>query len=168
MPLLGTSPVNEVSLQVLPHLQDSTTRVIASTAYTSSNINHLKIRLYTVNGGTESVVTRTGGVVEADVLPDAFSKAITFSNLHYDTDYRIRAYAYKATGVATSDLISDDTASYVDVSVGGTAHPMVASVPVKLLGNTFDSLATSSFNFTNGSYSQGNATMSVGSTTPPD
>ncbi|MBO9541295.1 hypothetical protein J7643_11960 [bacterium] len=152
-PLVGTTGAGDASLSVVTAVQDGQFRTQAPglSPYTKSNINHLVLKLYTLDGSNESPVMRGGVELKAEVGAEVLDEPVTFKNLHPDTTYRIRAFAYKATGEATDDLISTtDTGSYRDVSVGRSLAPSIVSLPVKLINRLFKAEATSSIVVTDG------------------
>ncbi|MBO9541294.1 hypothetical protein J7643_11955 [bacterium] len=163
-PLVGTTGAGDASLSVLAAVQDGQFRTQAPglTPYTKSSINHLVLKLYTWDGATETAVVRGAGEVKVDVGAASLNEPVTFKNLHHDTTYRIRAFAYKATGEATDDLISTtDTGSYRDVSVGRSLAPSIVSLPVKLINRLFKAEATSSIVVTDGDLIHEDETITV-------
>jgi hypothetical protein len=122
--------------------------------YTKANINHLTLKVFTVDGkGNETPAGASGGL-SADLVGSSLAKTsgVKFAHLAANTRYRVRAFAYKASGVATADLISDPKSSLVDVTVGNDDRPTMATIPVKLIDVVFDGLATSSVSIVDGGY----------------
>jgi len=114
----------------------------AVSTYTKSSVNHLNLQLFTVSGLTETPVVISGSTVSLDIPASSLNVPVLFSNLHTATNYRVRAYAYKASGTATSDLISLDASSSLDILVADSDRPTAGKVPVQLIEKTFN--ATSS------------------------
>ena len=115
-------------------------------AYSSADIEHVLIRLYTVSGGVETLVLDgSSNPVQKDVASGSIANAIVFGNLASQTTYRIRAFAYKSPGTAAGDLISTvDASSSVDVVLTNNDRPTLATLPVKLIDRVFDGQATAS------------------------
>lgn len=126
------------TIVVTPQIVAGGTRRLAAvvTNYTSADVNHLGVKLFTLAGGVETLVASD------DVLNADLANPLTFTNLKNDTTYRIRAYAYKTAG--TVDLISLDSTSYVDVSVVRDNAPVLGNLVVQLMDVVFSGEATSS------------------------
>ncbi|MNX75008.1 hypothetical protein D3C86_1064660 [compost metagenome] len=157
---LETSPTAG-ALSVQPRVSEGgyrsqTAAVVAP--YLSGDINHLVIALFKLDNGAETPVVGPGLVpVRKDIEQASLSVPVTFYNLHPNTTYRIRAFAYKATGEATDDLISTtDSASYKDVRVETSLTPSIEQVPVKLINKLFKAEATSSIVVTDGTLTNEN------------
>lgn len=135
--------------------------------YTKASVNHLVLKLFTLSGNTETAVSGAGGSpTTLDLGSAQLSTPITFGNLHANTTYRIRAYAYKNAGTAASDLISTaDADSYVDVTLTDDDRPTMATLQVRLIDVTFSGSATSSqVTVTPGGYSAiGTESIGLGS-----
>lgn len=116
--------------------------------YTAASIQHLLIKLYRYDG-----IEHDLGISQ-DLLNAQLTNPITFANLKANTTYRIKAHAYKATGTAPVDLISDESsASFVDVLVGSDDRPGITTLPVQLINIPFNGQATSSLSIIPGGYS---------------
>ncbi len=140
-----TTPGGNATLSLLPTVQDGGYRAqTVVNAYTQADINHLQVKLFKVVSGSEQEILGTGGTPLMLDLPQAsLSAPVTFSNLNYDTTYRVRSYAYSDAG--TSSLISaTDVGSYVDVTVTRDDRPTLANLPVKLIDRLFYGQATAS------------------------
>lgn len=109
-----------------------------------ATINHLILKLYTVNGSE----TYTG--IQKTIPGAQLGNAVVFAGLKANTTYRIKAYAYSSSDEST--LISiDDVDSYTDITLTSDDRPTIASLKVKLKDVPFDGKATSSIAVTNGS-----------------
>jgi sugar lactone lactonase YvrE len=168
LPFVSTGSRGDLTLAIQPRVQDGSYRSIASTVpvYTTSSIQHVVLKLYDVTAG-ETAVVRNGLPVTADVLGGALGKPVTFSNLHQNTTYRIRAYAYKASGEDAGNKISLDAGSYVDVVVGTDPHPAISSLPIQLTNSLFNGAGTSSIDVVAGGYNAAVPTLTIGPTTAP-
>ncbi|MBO9541297.1 hypothetical protein J7643_11970 [bacterium] len=140
-PATRTTPAG--SLVLTPQVDAGAFRAQATiNPYQASDINHLRVQLFTVSGGGESPVL-VGGVPLVQDLPGTkLGSSLVFGGLHSQTNYRVRAYAYSAPGTASVDLISLDSASYRDIEVTTGDRPTVDTVPVRLIDKDF--AATSS------------------------
>ena len=95
---------------------------------TVSDIQHLTIKLMTLDVGNETEVQAT------DLTDSAQFKApVRFSNLRANTTYRVRAFAY-GTGEV---LLSEPAQSFVDVSVGNNDAPGMANLKMTLIDTPF-------------------------------
>ncbi len=111
----------------------------------SSDVDHLVLKLFTVSGGKETAVQDgQGNPLQKDIASANLANAVAFGSLRHDTTYRIRGYAYRATGTAAGDLISGDASSSVDVAVARDDRPVLANIPIQLIDKTFDGQATAS------------------------
>ncbi len=133
------------SVRVTPTVQAGGVRELAAgrglfatkTAYTQASINHMVVELFSVAGAVETPIITT------DLSAAQLGNTVTFGNLAHDTTYRIRAYAYKAAGLAAGDKISDDASSDVDVVVTNDDAPALGNLVVSLIDQTFAGSATS-------------------------
>ncbi|HEY9899838.1 MAG TPA: hypothetical protein V6D00_11700, partial [Pantanalinema sp.] len=140
-----TTPSGSATLSLQPTVQSGGYRTqTVVNAYAQADINHLQVKLFKVVSGSEQAILGTGGSQLMLDLPQAsLSAPVTFSNLNYDTTYRVRAYAYGDAG--TGNLISaTDAGSYVDLAITKDDRPTLANLPVKLIDRTFDGQATAS------------------------
>lgn len=113
--------------------------------YAASDVEHLVLKLFMVKDGTEMAIPNSqGNPLTKDIAKADLNKPVSFVSLHFDTNYRIRAFAYKATGTATADLISLDASSSVDVAVAKDDRPVLANIPVQLTDKAFSGQATAS------------------------
>jgi hypothetical protein len=138
-------PARTASFVVVPIVESGAFRTQAVIQpYVSADINHLTLKLFRVVGGSEQAVLGAGGSpLQIDQSQANLGGAITFSNLDFDTSYRIRAYAYADAG--TANLIStNDAGSYVDVAAGRDDRPTIANLRVRLVDRLFDGKATAS------------------------
>jgi hypothetical protein len=133
------------TLAVQPQIKEGGFRAqLVISPYASPDINHLQIKLFRMVGGTEQIVLDAGG---QEVMVDSPLAGLTgsavFSNLAFDTLYRVKAFAYATAG--TGNLIStSDNRSYVDVQVQRDDRPVLATVPVQLIDKVFSAEATAS------------------------
>ncbi len=103
------------------------------------DVHHLVLKLHHLTGDVETPVLTTGGAaVMADLSRSELESPITFSQLAPNHSYRIRAYAYKAPGMAAEDLISvSDAASFTDITVENDDRPALTPLAVKLIATPF-------------------------------
>lgn len=121
--------------------------------YTQGDVNHLVLTLFKVDGASESeMVDPTGTPIFKDIPHGSMSAPVSFTNLHPNTTYRLRAFAYQATGTASADVISEDASSSLVVKVLTDDKPTAADFPIKLKDRPFHGEATSSFQFIPGVY----------------
>ncbi|MNK93460.1 hypothetical protein D3C87_1136210 [compost metagenome] len=125
--------------------------------YKKSDINHLVIKVFELQGGVEvPVVDDEGNHVQVDLLNSELDVPVKFSNLFRDTTYRIRCYAYKAPGEAPADLISTlDASSYTDVTITNDNAPTVTPLRVRLADVVFNGEFTSGVDVTDGGFVRG-------------
>lgn len=130
----GLVPESHASLQLTPALGPASRTIQAVvTPYTRSDVATLVIRLFALDGATESeVATRTLAAAELD-------RSIAFANLRAYRTYRARGFAYQGGGA----LISEAELSYVDIPVGNEETPAVGILRIQLLAKTFDGHASS-------------------------
>lgn len=143
------------SLQLRPQVSPGGYRTQAQglLPYGQVDVAHLVLKLYTVQGGSESAVLNAGGdQVSKDIAKASLGDPVGFYNLHPNTTYRVKAYAYKADTLLASDLISHEASSSLDVVVGTSEHPVVSDLRVQLVDRPFGAEATSSIVFTEGGY----------------
>lgn len=143
-PATGES-LGNATLQVQPQLLPGglMTQAVVNN-YTSTDVNHLQIKLFKLNGSSENpVLDGSGNQLFKDIVNADLSKAVTFSNLNANTTYRIRAYAFADAG--TASLIStSDVNSYTDVTLTSDDRPTLTTLRVKLIDRVFNGQATAS------------------------
>lgn len=100
--------------------------------YTAASIDHLNVQLLLLPGGTL--------VTQKTLSNSDLGNTLTFSNLKAQTGYRIQASAY----LASDELISIASGSYVDVTLTNDERPTLTSLPVKLMDRPFNGEATAS------------------------
>ncbi len=112
--------------------------------YGQADINHLVVKVFKlVNGSEVAVQDGQGNPLQKDIPNTSLGNPVAFGNLHHDTTYRFRAYAYG--DAATTTLISTtDAGSYAEVAVARNDRPTLATLPVKLIDKTFNGQATAS------------------------
>lgn len=119
--------------------------------YGEGDIHTVVVQLFKIpsvgaDPATESAVKTTGGADVLKPIPRAnLASPISFTNLHANTVYRVRAFAYRAEPFDSTTLISTtDSHSYIDVLVGTNERPTVADLKVRLKDKPFNGQATAS------------------------
>lgn len=164
--------VKSASLTVKPVVQAGGYKTQAAVNnYTRDSIDHLVIKIYTVNGMGEEqpVLDDLGNPIQATMLNSELNDPVNFGNLFLYTTYRIRCLAYKAPGEAAEDLISTvDENSYVDVALTNDDRPTMTTLKVKLIDVEFDGQGTANgIAVTDGGYKErGSVTITKGTSTP--
>ncbi|MNX75007.1 hypothetical protein D3C86_1064650 [compost metagenome] len=121
--------------------------------YAQGDVAHMVLKLYKVANGVEStVVDATNAQLTKDIAKADLGQPIGFGNLHPMTTYRIKAFAYKATGELPADLISVAASSSLDVRVETDERPTVTTLVVQLADRPFRAEGTSSIVVTPGDY----------------
>lgn len=148
----GLGNGGEATIQVATDIRDGQFRTQGVvTPYSSADIDHVVLKLYTVMDSTETAVLDSSNVpLQANVASVSFSEEHTFKNLRGNTTYRVRAYAYASATESDETKRSKDSDSYVDVAVANDESPAMAKVPVQLTDKPFAGLATSSIAVTDG------------------
>ncbi len=115
-------------------------------AYTVEDIDHLLLKLFRLDGASETpVLDGSGKAIAQDIPNDRLDKPITFNSLLPNATYRIRAFAYKAPGESPDNLISTaDAHSYTDVTLSNDDRPVTATLKVKLADVLFNGMANAS------------------------
>lgn len=117
--------------------------------YTKASINHLVLRVYTLDG--QDVPHELSTPLSADIQAAALDEPVVFKSLHPATRYRITAAAYKNAGTDGADLIStEDSNSFVNLTVNATQNLGTITVPVKLINVTFGATASAGISVTDG------------------
>jgi streptogramin lyase len=139
-PRTGTA---ELSLQ--PAVKEGAFRTQeVKSPYTAAHINQLQIKLFKLAGGSETAaLDGAGQPIAKDIPNSSLGGRAVFTNLDFDTTYRVRAYAYLTAGTSTV-ISTNDSRSYLDVAVGRDDRPVFAALPVQLIDQTFSGEATSS------------------------
>ncbi|MNK71722.1 hypothetical protein D3C87_911820 [compost metagenome] len=140
-------PRGSADLRVMPEIVSGGYRSQAIVkAYTPEDIDHLMLKLFRLEGGTETPVLGTDNKPVAQAISAAeLGAPVTFKALLPGTTYRIRAYAYKAPGEDPQHLISTVGAdSYTDVTLTQDDRPISASLKVRLADVLFNGMATAS------------------------
>lgn len=119
--------------------------------YDQADVDHVVVTVATVAGNTETPLSDGTGPLQKDVASSSFAVPLKFGNLHRNTTYRVRAYAYRSPGTDPADKISVDASSSIDVSVADDDRPAFAAVPVQLIGTPFAGQATTSIKVASGS-----------------
>lgn len=149
------------SLCLLPRINEGLTTQAEIPVYSKTSINHLFIKLFTLAGEVENPVMNGGVQITKDIPFADLDSRITFSSLRANTTYRVRGYAYKATGTSEADLIST-AASYVDITVGSDDAPTTGNIPVLLINKDFNGQGTGSLAITAGGlYTEGSENLNV-------
>ncbi len=133
---VATAPRGTGRLAVTPLYRAGVARQLlaAVTPKTLASISHMEIKIYSLAGAVETL-EGTADVQAADLL-----NTITFGNLENGVTYRIRAFAYE-TG-DTSQKISLDASSFVDLVVGTDDAPVLGNLVVQLQDVTFSGEST--------------------------
>lgn len=126
------------------------------------------LALLTIENGFETPVAGpTGQALQADVPAGQLGNPLYFTNLDYQTTYRIRSFGYSGPGTSPANKISDDTASYVDVPVANDDRPIVSSIPLQLDDVFFSGTASATINVIPGTVRyQGSPSISTSSVDP--
>lgn len=134
----------EATIVVRPQVVSGGFTAAAVPKLTASSINHLLIQIFELDGAEEKpILDAEGNEVSEDLTSSQLANLITFSKLKPKTNYRIRAFAYRAAGTDVANLISTtDSGSYVDVQVLEDDRPTVATLKVKLIDVDFDGQAS--------------------------
>ncbi|MBO9541382.1 hypothetical protein J7643_12405 [bacterium] len=143
----GTVADGRAELHLQPQIQAGGLTVQATVSpYVVADVDHLVVKVFTLDGNDERPVTNKNGVALKAVVPkENLSAPIAFGNLHAATTYRIRSYAYNAAAESSASLIStDDSRSYLDVALAYDDRPTMANLKVKLIGRLFNGQATAS------------------------
>lgn len=117
--------------------------------YTAVSVNHLMLKLFRLEGDQEIPVLDGTTPKQVDIPKANLEKPILIEKLLMNTTYRVRAYAYQDEG--TSNLISLDASSTVDVRLESGDRPTMATLTVQLKDITFNGQATTSLNIASGS-----------------
>lgn len=144
----------EAVVSVVPSVVEGAYRTQAVvTKNTTSAVEHVVVKLFALDGSTETAAAEPLDVAKADL-----GRVIRFKLLNMNTTYRVRGYAYKAAGTADADLISKD--AYVDVQVGIDPSPTLAKLSIPLADVTFSGNGTSSIEVKTGAVTDA-GTLSV-------
>lgn len=161
-----TSPLvgGNATLDVSPAIAGTGQKVQALVEpYTAADIDHLLVKVYKLDGSTEKEVLGTNQAPLAkDIAGDALATPVRFRNLHFDSSYRIRGYAYKAAGTDPADLISVDESSFFDIALTNDDRPDVATLSVQLVDKPFNAKGSASIEVHAGElYNEGPETFGV-------
>lgn len=137
---VSVTQLGQATLVVRPEFDRQTLTTISP--YTQANIDHLTLKLFTT-AEQDLGVSKT-------LLNAQLGNSIAFSNLKVNTTYRVRAYAYASAG--TTQCISNDANSYVDIAVGTDDRPTVGAIPVTLINKDFNGQGTGTIQVTSGGY----------------
>lgn len=146
LPMIGAQEPGTAQLVLTPQVIDGGLRTQAVVDnYTRSSINHLVVKIFRINGGTETPVLDANDQAVVKDIPEAsLDASITIDHLNANTTYRVRSYAYKNAGTDLADLIStSDATSYVDVTLTNDDRPTMAQLRVKLVDVAFNGSASS-------------------------
>lgn len=145
----AVGPEPKAAIAIVPAFKAAPLRVQAVVEpYTGGHVEHLVLKLFTVSGSTETQVKGANDVpLEQDLQKGGFDGPLLFNKLHMDSTYRVRGYAYKASGTADADKISVDTGSFVDITVTKDDRPEVATLSIQLKAKDFDGQGTGSIEF---------------------
>jgi hypothetical protein len=136
-------------INVLPSFTDGGYQTQAVvTKYTRNSINHVTFKLFKLGTNNSETLVSNG---EKEVLLGDIDSGTRFEKLVNDTTYRIRAYAYKATGSLDADLISHPASA--DIMVTNDTQPNDLSLNIKLIDIPFSAQASvSGVTFTDGDF----------------
>jgi hypothetical protein len=135
---------SELALSVRPQLNAGGYATQAEvSAYTRTDVAHVQVRLYQVDGQTETPVLVGGQPLQHDVAASDLGKTLRFGKLHPHTTYRLKAFAYEAPGFDAAALISHEASSSVDVTVHAASVQDLVTLPVQLKDRVFSGLARS-------------------------
>lgn len=135
-------------LEIIPEFRDGGYKVQADIKnYTSSDIKQLDMELIRmVKDGASWTMPQTLDTENRKVVsiePSLSTKTVRFTALRPNTTYRIRWYAYQATGSLTPDSPSRISVDgFRDVPVGINDSVTVATMSIQLKDRDFSSTAT--------------------------
>lgn len=141
-----------MGLAVQPTIQDGRYTQALIQPYTRSSVQHLLVKLYRLEEGQEVPVMDDSTPIQADIPASDLDKPIRFEKLFWHNTYRIRAFAYRAAGTSSVDLISRDASSAVDVIVNDNDRPVGVNLPVQLIDQAFDGQGTGSIQLLPGGF----------------
>lgn len=144
-PTLGVS-----GLAIHPTIQEGRCTQTLVQPYTRNSVQHLLVKLYRLEDGQEVPVMDGNAPIQADIPSSDLDKNIRFDKLFWHSTYRIRAFAYRAAGTSSDDLISQDASSTVDIIVNDNDLPPTAKLPVQLIDKYFDGQASGSIQLISG------------------
>ncbi|MBO9540924.1 hypothetical protein J7643_10075 [bacterium] len=151
--LAPTIRANQATLSLTPTVRQEGLKTLAAglSPYTPEDVDHLQIKVFKLVGDSEVPLLGNDNLpVTLDVASTSLGKSVLLANLHFDTTYRIRGYAYADAG--TASLISS-ASSFVDVGLGRDDRPAKATLPVQLVDKATNYSATSpGISLTNGAY----------------
>lgn len=107
---------------------------------TAEDVDHIRVQLFRVTAETEEAVLDGQGPLSVRIERDQLDRPIVLTQLHPQTRYRVRAWAYQAADELPEHLISLDTA--VDVEVGSDDRPTVSTLRIPLRDVPFHGRAT--------------------------
>lgn len=136
-------------INVAPVIADGgyqTQAVVAN--YTRASVDHINFKLYKLDAlQAETLVSGA----DKDVLIANIDGGVSFDKLANNTRYRLKAFAYKATGSASVDLISKPATA--DIEVTNDTQPNPLSLQINLIDIPFSAQAsTSGMVFTDGGF----------------
>lgn len=116
--------------------------------YTRSSVDHVNFKLYKVDA--KQVETFVTGA-DKDVSSASIDAGVSFDKLANNTRYRLKAFAYKAAGSNSTDLISKPATA--DIEVTNDTQPNAVSLQINLIDIPFNAQATTSgIVFTDGGF----------------
>lgn len=138
--------LSQASLILQPHIEAGGYKSQADiTTYNQASINHLVLKLFTVDGGEQDLG------VQKNILNAQLNAPVTFANLKNAKTYRVKSFAYASAD--ESDLIStSDSNSYTDITLTTDDRPTIASIKVRLIDTPFNGVGTNSIAITGGSF----------------
>lgn len=111
--------------------------------YASSDIDHVTVTLWTVNGsGNETATMNAGGAITGTIPGNNLTASIVLHGLNLSTHYRLRGQAFSAT----DEVISVDAQSLLDFTTSNEDRPAVAALPIQLKNKSFSAEASATLN----------------------
>ncbi len=131
-------------LEVLPQFVSGTYRAQALVEpWTPKDVVTVEVRLFTLSStGAEAPALVNGRTVVQVLTGNALAEPFTFTGLAPHSAYRLRARAFKSHVSESSDVISADEASFLDVHLQADDRPVVATLSIRLQDVPFDGRGT--------------------------
>lgn len=124
----------------------------AVTPYTPANVELVVLSLYKLDkqGGENAVMNSQGAPMTVQMPKATLDSTVTFTHLHANTTYRIKARAYlDANG--TQLISKQDASSSTDVAIVQEDRPTLAKIKVQLIDKAFDGQGSTSLDIATGS-----------------
>jgi len=104
--------------------------------YSRASIHHVTIRLLRLEDAIE-VPAATANVGAAQL-----GDVVRFTDLRFNTTYRLQADAYDAAEEGAASLITDPTRSTITITLGASGSPTIATLPVRLIDRPYPTVTT--------------------------